>query len=267
MNAILPTLVNGFILSVPLAAAVWLALRLGQRSLNAATRYGFWWIALAACIALPAAFLPSDLSGRLPIERHAKPVLDSRVPHTPSLRVGSLEGPLAPVQNAQDADAITQPVLSVPDSPSTPTADAATARVKAVILSAAKNLSAGVVAAKARFLSVAPVRLPSGAWPARILELWALVSLLMFARLAASFALLHSQKKSAADAPPALRKTMERCLAVCALRGRASREGALQEVVSRQVRIAIVKSGDSPMVAGPLRPCVLIPARLLSAAR
>jgi beta-lactamase regulating signal transducer with metallopeptidase domain len=46
--------IDGAILSVPLAAAVWLALRLVPRTaLNAAARYAIWWIALVAALALP----------------------------------------------------------------------------------------------------------------------------------------------------------------------------------------------------------------------
>ena len=241
MNTLLSALVNGFILSGPLAAAVWLALRLGRRSLNAATRYGVWWIALAASIALHLLFLSAKPKA------NPAPVSEALLPNLASPAVPRPALPLLDLPSVSTADSSDAPR----DRSSAQKADAATTAIKAVILSAAKNLSAGFGAAKARFLSVAPVRLPPGAWPARILELWALVSLLMFARLAASFALLHSQKKSAVDAPPALQKTMERCLASCG--------------VLRYVRIAIVKSGDSPMVAGPFRPCVLIPARLLSA--
>ena len=55
MNAV----VNGAILSLPLTAAVWLALRLlPRRSVSAAARYVIWWIALIATIALPIAYLP-----------------------------------------------------------------------------------------------------------------------------------------------------------------------------------------------------------------
>ena len=51
-------ILNGTILSVPLAAAVWLALRFTPRhAVNAATRYVIWWLVLAASLALPALFL------------------------------------------------------------------------------------------------------------------------------------------------------------------------------------------------------------------
>jgi uncharacterized protein (TIGR03435 family) len=51
--------VNGGIMSVPVAAAVWLLLRIApRRALNAATRYAIWCAALAIVITLPALYLP-----------------------------------------------------------------------------------------------------------------------------------------------------------------------------------------------------------------
>jgi beta-lactamase regulating signal transducer with metallopeptidase domain len=61
MNA----LINGSILSLPLTAAVWLALRLlPRRSLSAAARCIVWWMALLGTLALPAAYLPQRISSR-----------------------------------------------------------------------------------------------------------------------------------------------------------------------------------------------------------
>jgi len=51
-------LLNSAILAVPLAAVLWIALRLTpRRLLNAATRYFIWWIAFAATLALPLLFV------------------------------------------------------------------------------------------------------------------------------------------------------------------------------------------------------------------
>jgi beta-lactamase regulating signal transducer with metallopeptidase domain len=66
MNAMWPALVNGAIVSLLPAAAVWMALRLMPRSLlNAAARYLIWWITLAVVIAMPLLYLatpPTHLS-------------------------------------------------------------------------------------------------------------------------------------------------------------------------------------------------------------
>ena len=59
MTALLAALANGAMVSVPIAAVVWLVLRLAPRRLwNAATRYMVWWAALLVTAALPALFVP-----------------------------------------------------------------------------------------------------------------------------------------------------------------------------------------------------------------
>lgn len=59
MNAI----VNAAILSLPLTAAVWLALRLlPRRSLSASARYVIWWTALVTTVLLPLAYVPMHVS-------------------------------------------------------------------------------------------------------------------------------------------------------------------------------------------------------------
>jgi hypothetical protein len=60
-------------LSIPLAAAVWLGLRLlPRRTLSAAARYLVWWTALIATIALPIAYLPPGAPSQ-PISLEAPP--------------------------------------------------------------------------------------------------------------------------------------------------------------------------------------------------
>jgi beta-lactamase regulating signal transducer with metallopeptidase domain len=55
------------VLSVPLTAMVWLALRLTpRRTLDSAARYLIWWTALIACLALPAFFLQSRPAVQFP---------------------------------------------------------------------------------------------------------------------------------------------------------------------------------------------------------
>src|ERR1700691_3393683 len=67
MNQILSAFMNGLILSVPFAAAVWLILRILPRTvLNAATRYAIWWMTLAIVILLPAVYLPVHFQAAQP---------------------------------------------------------------------------------------------------------------------------------------------------------------------------------------------------------
>jgi beta-lactamase regulating signal transducer with metallopeptidase domain len=68
--AFLSALLNGAILSVPVAAAVWLLFRLAtRRALNATTRYAVWWatLVLIFCVSAPrfhrAARLPLSATG------------------------------------------------------------------------------------------------------------------------------------------------------------------------------------------------------------
>src|ERR1041384_4127748 len=57
MNAAWSALLNASLLSVPLTAAGWLALRLlPRRKLNAATRYVIWWLLLVLTFVLPWIF-------------------------------------------------------------------------------------------------------------------------------------------------------------------------------------------------------------------
>jgi beta-lactamase regulating signal transducer with metallopeptidase domain len=65
MNTVMNSVINAAILSLPLTAAIWLALRLlPRRSLSAAARYVIWWTVLSAAIALPAAYPPPRISSR-----------------------------------------------------------------------------------------------------------------------------------------------------------------------------------------------------------
>lgn len=83
MNVLLAAVVNGALLSAPMAIAVWLGLRaVPRRVLNAATRYVLWWVVLAMAIALPVAYLP------LLRVQHAKASYPARIVQPP------------PVQNA-----------------------------------------------------------------------------------------------------------------------------------------------------------------------
>jgi Ca-activated chloride channel family protein len=98
---------------------------------------------------------------------------------------------------------------------------------------------------------ILPVAIPTGFWTPLLLWAWAILGLPMIGRLVVSMVGLQILRNSAKEAPPfltsLLSQSMERC-------------GSM-----RQTRIGIVDQGASPMVAGPFRPCILIPARLLAA--
>ena len=198
MNAIFIAAVTSFVWSLPLAAIVWISLRIARNTLNAATRYGIWWAALAVVTALPVINLPS----------HPNPIITQRGAKASALLPGF--GP---------ALANPEPMLDHPVDPP-------------------KTVRA-------------PIAIHQTEWPKRFAQLWAVASLLMLARLAFSLVMLHIQRREAIDAPIALAALMTRCLA---------RSG-----VKRRARIAIVNKVGSPLVAGPIRPCILIPSQLLQA--
>ncbi len=57
MNAALTALVNSFIVSAAISAALWLAMEfLSRRSWNASTRYIVWWSALLASVVMPLSY-------------------------------------------------------------------------------------------------------------------------------------------------------------------------------------------------------------------
>jgi beta-lactamase regulating signal transducer with metallopeptidase domain len=90
-------LLNGAILSAPLAAAVWLALRLiPRRVLNASTRYVIWWVTLAFSLALPvflAQTRPAPASH--PTGRGNLHIAVVNLEQQPAAHAGSLHLPVA----------------------------------------------------------------------------------------------------------------------------------------------------------------------------
>ena len=94
-------LVNAAIISTGATAILWLVLRIVPRSaVNAATRYGLWWVALLVAAALPIVFVPS---------------LHLRIPRPPSLGALPVHDLAAiPEQTPQgpsgpDADSLVRP--------------------------------------------------------------------------------------------------------------------------------------------------------------
>jgi Ca-activated chloride channel family protein len=100
-------------------------------------------------------------------------------------------------------------------------------------------------------MPILPIAIPTGLWIRLFSLVWAIGGLVMLGRLVVSIVALQTRRNSAKDAPAFLVTLLSQSLARCG--------------TARQTRIAIVDRGASPMVAGPFRPCILIPARLLAA--
>ena len=112
--------------------------------------------------------------------------------------------------------------------------------------------SAGVpVPAQTSFHRAFPIVLPDGPWPARVLGFWFAISVLMFIRLAVSAAMLERRKGRASDVPPALSAR----IAVWAARCHGANRRIIRLAISREISI--------PLLAGPWRPSILLPAQLL----
>ena len=99
--------------------------------------------------------------------------------------------------------------------------------------------------------STFPIAMPGGPWPARILAVWFVTSMLMLIRLVVSAVMLERRKDRALEAPPILAARVFRWVTSCG----GSRRG-IRLVSSNEISV--------PLVAGPFRPSILFPSRLLS---
>jgi Ca-activated chloride channel family protein len=96
-----------------------------------------------------------------------------------------------------------------------------------------------------------PIQVVTGRWVEWIVLAWIAVSLLMLARLVVSYILLE-RRKQRASLLPAYETRLQEWLARC----RVGRSG---------VRLAVSAEITTPVAAGPYRPSILIPARMLDA--
>jgi beta-lactamase regulating signal transducer with metallopeptidase domain len=103
---------------------------------------------------------------------------------------------------------------------------------------------------RGEFRSIFPVAIPASRWAARILAVWFVTSMLMLTRLVGSMVMLERRKGRASEAPPILAARVSHWLRSCG----GSR---------RRIRLASSNEISVPLVAGPLSPSILLPARLL----
>jgi beta-lactamase regulating signal transducer with metallopeptidase domain len=95
-----------------------------------------------------------------------------------------------------------------------------------------------------------PVEFAGGRLPRWIVAAWILTTVLMLVRLSLSCVLLERRKARAFDAPAPVATHVDEWLSRC---------GSAR----RRVRLAVSTEISAPMVAGPFRPSILLPARLL----
>jgi Ca-activated chloride channel homolog len=200
MTSVLAALVNGAILSAPLTAVVWLALRLvPRRGLNAATRYAVWWATLAIATALPAVYLPIH-EGDWPGHRSS-----STITFPP---LSTAFGRPAPNERSgkQAAPPAHESVLSLQGSP-----------------------SSGAPSSYGWSLFLVEVR---GRWPQWVLAAWVLVTSLLLVRLILSYLMLDRRNARACAAPEHLAARLEPWLAHCGAARRRVRLAASAEIAT-----------------------------------
>jgi Ca-activated chloride channel family protein len=159
------------------------------------------------------------------------------------------------------AIAVTLPVVYLPMSPFHSARQATSyrelARIEVAASEAAapheeseKTVEAALPADAPESRPLFPVEVAAGPLPRWIVTAWMGTSLLMLFRLSASLVLLERRKARALDAPMNLAGHVEEWLIQC---------GSIR----KRVRLAVSAEIKAPMVSGPYRPSILLPARLL----
>jgi beta-lactamase regulating signal transducer with metallopeptidase domain len=177
-TVLLSALVNGVIVSAAATLVIAFFLRLvPRRTLNAATRYGIWFVALLIAVGLPVVFMPMPQ-----VQIPAAPPLGQL--HLEELREELSQSPL--------------PVVISPPSPS----DAVLPEVSQTH----GTLEAQTSRMDWTFWMRGPVRIRDGWWLDVVLAVWLIGSLLLLARLALGYRALLSRRASTVDAPACLQQ-------------------------------------------------------------
>jgi beta-lactamase regulating signal transducer with metallopeptidase domain len=217
---------NAAVLGIGATGFLWLVLRIIPRSaINAATRYGIWWIALLITVALPFAFLSP---------------LNFQTPRPASL--GTL-----PVQSLTMAAESAPPQLSgipprsVNSSVATPSVSAEARQP--VEPSAWKRF----FSERSRF----PWKVRAGLWLNFALAVWLLSTSVLIIRLIVSYL--------------ALRQRCLRATRITDDQYRSAQRWAdVQKTANRTVRVSISNEIDTPLAIGFRKPEILIPESFLT---
>jgi beta-lactamase regulating signal transducer with metallopeptidase domain len=177
-TVLLSALVNGVIVSTAATLVMALFLRLvPRRTLNAATRYGIWFVALLIAVGLPVVFMPFP---------------QVQIPAAPPL--GQL-----PLEELREE--LSQPPLSVVIRPPSPS-DA--------VLPEASQMPGTLEGQASRmewtFWMRGPLRIRVGWWLDVALAVWFIGTFLLLARLAFGYRALLSRRASTVDAPAFLQQ-------------------------------------------------------------
>ena len=231
-NFAMTTLLNGILQGAILAAVMWVLLKLLPR-LNSTTRFTVLWLTLLAVVALPTGLVSPGVPTTTGAQPHSLPIATTSTPVATTF---------APVE-------IRYPELKVAPNPESHPASNRESASQRGFESALRNAASWTSSAVMEAVAHPLIRIRSGKVPAAIEILWALLSLVMLARLAGGYRELRRLKSGATPAPDRWELRLRR---LCALNG-----------VRRQTRLLISRQVASPMSLGFLDPAILIPWALL----
>ncbi len=235
INFAMTTLLNGICQGTILAAVMWILLKLLPR-LNSTTRFTVLWLTLLAVVALPAGLV----SPSAPIPGAQPDSLSMATTNPPGATT------FAPIEiRYSELRAAANPESHPASIPESNRESVSQRRSESALRNAASRTSSAVMQAVEHPL----IRIRSGKVLAAIEILWALLSLVMLARLAGGYRELRRLKSGVTPAPERWQLRLRR---LCANNG-----------VRRQTRLLISTQVAGPVSLGFLDPAILIPRAFL----
>jgi beta-lactamase regulating signal transducer with metallopeptidase domain len=236
LNFAMTTLLNGICQGTILAAVMWVFLKLLPRS-NSTTRFAVLWLTLLAVVALATGLVSSRDLTTARAQPDSLPIATTNPP---------LATTFAPVQNRHlELNAAANPDSHSVSLPESNRKSASQPGVESALRNAASRTSSVAMKAVEHPL----IRIPSGKVLVAIEILWALLSLVILARLAAGYRELRRLKSGATPAPDRWELRLRRLCAINRVR--------------RQTRLLISRQVAGPVSLGFLDPVILIPWALL----
>jgi beta-lactamase regulating signal transducer with metallopeptidase domain len=234
VNVVMTTLLNGICQGTILAAVMWVLLKLLPR-LNSTTRFTVLWLTLLAVVGLSAGLvLPKAPTTA---QRDSHPIAITNTPAATSV---------APIETRHSEGKTAAVPRSYRASISRSNGESTAHRGSEPEL---KNVSYQTSSAMPQADEHPLFRIRPGKIPAAIEILWALLSMLMLARLAGGYSELRRLKSDATPAPDPWDLRLRR---LCEDNG-----------IRRQTRLLVSKQVAGPVSLGFLNPAILIPRALL----
>jgi beta-lactamase regulating signal transducer with metallopeptidase domain len=237
INFAMTTLLNGICQGTILAAVMWVLLKLLPR-LNSTTRFTVLWLTLLAVVALPTGLVSPSAPTTTGVQRDSLPIATTNK---------SVATTFAAVEIRHSESKATANSESHPASISESTRESASDRgfESRGFESPLRNLPSRTSSAVMETFEHPLIRIRSGKVFTAIEILWALLSLVMLARLAGGYWEMRRLKAGAMPAPDRWELRLRRLRAINGVR--------------RQTRLLISRQVAGPMSLGFLDPAILIP--------